>query len=314
MAPSRLKTFLADVVEGLSRPQKTLSCRWLYDDRGSCLFEAITALPEYYLSRTEVSILWTAIGEISTFVGRDAAVIEYGAGAALKTEILFGGLETPRLYVPVDIARDFLQQSVHRFSSRFPTIRVLPIAADFMYAFPLPEELPQLRRVAFFPGSTIGNLTASQAKSLLCRMRNQVGKNGVAIIGVDIKKEISCLLAAYDDKAGVTAEFNLNLIVRINRELGGNFNLDGFRHEARWNAEESAIEMHIVSQADQTVRVGDTIFSFVRGETIHTESSRKYDMQDFASLAAECGWDVAHAWTNPDRQFAVFGLRAGVAR
>ncbi len=309
----RTKTFLSDVLEGLSQPQKTLSCRWLYDDRGSQLFEAITALPEYYLSRTEVAILRSKIREIAAFVGSDAAVIEYGAGAALKTEILFGGLETPRLYVPVDIARDFLQQSVQRFSSRFPAIRVLPIAADFMHAFPLPEELPQLRRLAFFPGSTIGNLTLSQAKSLLRRMRNQVGDKGVAIIGLDLKKDISTLLAAYDDKAGVTADFNLNLIVRINRELGGDFCLMDFKHEARWNSAESAIEMHIVSQADQTVRVGDYAFSFLRGETIHTESSRKYDMQDFVGVAAECGWEVVHAWTEPDRKFAIFGLQAGVA-
>ncbi|HVI28324.1 L-histidine N(alpha)-methyltransferase [Hansschlegelia sp.] len=301
--------FRADVLDGLSASCKTLPCRWLYDDRGSELFEQITQLPEYYPTRAETGILERCAGEIASFCGERAVVIEYGAGAGIKTEILLGALANPALYVPVDIAGDFLAASAARIESRFPYLEIRPLVADFTEDFDLPADLPRLPpRIGFFPGSTIGNLAPPDVTDFLKRVRGHVGDEGRALIGVDLKKELSILLQAYDDAAGVTAEFNKNLLRRINRELGGSFDLDGFAHEARWNARNSAVEMHLVSLRRQSATAAGRRFSFALGETIHTENSRKYSVEEFGRLAGRAGWRVERVWTDPDRLFAVLGL------
>jgi dimethylhistidine N-methyltransferase len=303
--------FRADVVSGLAQQQKTLPSRWLYDDRGSELFELITGLDEYYPTRTETAILNTRALEIARFCGERAILLEYGAGAGIKTEILINALASPRLYVPIDIAGDFLNQTVTRFRRRFPNLLTKSIVADFTAEFDLPTWIPGGHtglRIAFFPGSTIGNLNAAEVAAFLKRMRLHVGEYGRAIIGVDMRKDLSILIPAYDDAAGVTAQFNLNLLRRINRELAGNFVPELFRHEARWNEEESAIEMHLVSTVKQTANVSGHRFAFEAGESIHTESSRKYDTEGFAAMALQNGWRVGHRWTDQAGLFSLFGL------
>jgi dimethylhistidine N-methyltransferase len=302
------EAFLNDVLMGLSQRQKTLPCRWLYDDRGSELFECITQLEEYYPTRTETALLTAHAPAIAEFCGEHAIVLEYGAGAGIKTEILMAALRAPRIYVPIDIAADFLEQTVERFRRSFPWLATRPIVADFTVPFTLPAWVPVGRRVAFFPGSTIGNLNALEAARFLERMRHHVGGNGRALIGVDLKKSLDILLSAYDDAAGVTAQFNLNLLRRVNRELRGNFVLDNFGHSARWNPVESAIEMHLVSRDAQTVTVAGQQFTFAAGETIHTESSRKYDIASFERMARQSGWQVRERWTDAGELFAVLGL------
>jgi L-histidine N-alpha-methyltransferase len=306
----QLEAFRADVASGLSRDQKTLPSRWFYDDRGCKIFEEITRLDEYYPTRTETAILRDKAGEIADFCGEEAVLLEYGAGAGIKTEILIDELDRPRLYVPIDIAGDFLDGTVVRMRQRFPDLETLPLVADFTSDFDIPRIVPRARRSAFFPGSTIGNLDAHETKRFLRLVRRHVGWRGAAIIGVDLEKDIATLLAAYDDREGITAAFNLNLLTRINRELGGDFSHECFAHEARWNEAESAIEMHLVSLREQVVTVDGRRFAFQAGETIHTESSRKYDVGSFVEVVGCGGWRVSAIWSDADRRFAVFGLDA----
>jgi dimethylhistidine N-methyltransferase len=274
------------------------------------LFEEITRLDEYYLTRTETAILRSHAKEMATLCGDGVVLLEYGAGAAIKSEILIDALQAPRLYAPIDIAADFLAETVDRFRDRFPDLPLRPIITDFTQDFDIPADVPARPRAAFFPGSTLGNLKPPDAAVLLRRMREHVGRGGKAIIGIDLRKEVETLIAAYDDQLGVTAEFNLNLLVRINRELKGNFALDAFAHEARWNERESAIEMHIVSLKPQTASVAESSFAFAQGETIHTETCRKFDAAGFAFAAQRCGWRVERLWSDPAQLFAVFGLSA----
>jgi dimethylhistidine N-methyltransferase len=304
------EAFRADVLAGLSQRRKTLPSRWLYDQRGSELFEDITRLDEYYLTRTETAILRRHAGEMADLLGEGVALLEYGAGAAIKTEILLDALKAPRIYAPIDIAADFLAETIARMSDRFPELPTRPIIADFTVDFEIPADVPAGRRAAFFPGSTMGKLGQTEAAALLRRMRKQVGERGKAIIGVDLRKDVQTLIAAYDDKQGVTAEFNLNLLARINRELDGDFALEAFAHEARWSERESAIEMHLVSRRPQVVSVASRSFTFAQGETIHTETCRKFEVAGFAYAAQRCGWRVATIWTDPAELFAVFGLDA----
>jgi dimethylhistidine N-methyltransferase len=301
--------FLADVLAGLSQRQKNLPCRWLYDHAGSELFEAITRLPEYYPARTESAILLANARAMAEFAGSGATLIEYGAGAGIKTETLLAALCTPQRYIPIDIAGDFLEQTVWRIRQRFPELQVEPVISDFLVDFELPAALPDGRRLAFFPGSTIGNLDVEEASAFLQRVRRHVGPGGGAIIGFDLKKDLDTMLAAYDDAQGVTAQFNLNMLARINRELGGDFELSGFRHAARWNGAESAVEMHLVSRVAQTVTIDCRTYEFEAGETIHTESSRKYSPEDVAALATANGWRVEQVWTDSRQWFGVVGLR-----
>jgi dimethylhistidine N-methyltransferase len=302
------EAFESDVVVGLGQMPKTLPSRWLYDDRGSELFEDITRLDEYYPTRIETAIMQNHSHAMAAFCGSNCTLLEYGAGAGIKTEILVSALRTPRLYVPIDIAGDFLDQTVARFRWRFPNLSTKPMVADFTASFALPNWVPPSYRVGFFPGSTIGNLDSKEAATFLQRMRRHVGVGGKAIIGVDMKKDIDVLLHAYDDREGVTADFNLNLLARINRELDGDFVLEQFRHSARWNDSESAIEMHLVSRQPQTASVSGHVFDFDAGETIHTESSRKYDVPGFTSLASANGWQVDRIWTDERNYFCIFGL------
>ena len=304
------EAFRADVLAGLAQRRKSLPSRWLYDQRGSELFEEITRLDEYYLTRTETAILRRDAEEMAALCGEGAVLLEYGAGAAIKSEILIDALKAPRMYAPIDIAADFLAQTVDRIRDRFPELPTRPIIADFTADFDLPADIPARPRAAFFPGSTLGNLAGSEAAALLRRMREHAGRRGKAIIGADLRKDVQTLIAAYDDKRGVTAEFNLNLLRRINRELGGDFAVDAFAHEARWNERESAIEMHLVSLKPQTVSVAGSSFAFAQGETIHTETCRKFDVAGFAHAAQRSGWRVDKLWSDPAKLFAVFGLSA----
>jgi dimethylhistidine N-methyltransferase len=300
--------FRGDIIDGLSRAQKRLPSCWLYDDVGSALFEEITQLPEYYPTRVETQILRDDAAGIAEFCGENVTLLEYGAGAGVKTEILIGALKNPRLYIPVDIAGDFLDQTAARFRERFPNLATRPVAADFCADFTLPDWIPLPNRVAFFPGSTIGNLDDEEVALFLCRMRTHVGPGGRAIIGVDLRKPLDVLVPAYDDAAGVTARFNLNLLTRINRELGGNFVLRNFSHAAKWNETASAIEMHLISRKAQSVTIAGYEFHFAAKESIHTETSRKYDVLHFTDMAHQSGWKVAQIWTDPHAQFALFGI------
>ncbi len=304
----QIEAFRADVLAGLSRPQKVLPSRWLYDRLGSELFEAITKLDEYYLTRTETAILKLHAREIAEFCGKETVLLEYGAGAGVKTRILLAALQAPRLYVPIDLAEDFLEETAARTRRDFPSLEIYPVIADFSADFEVPSRVPRQKRVAFFPGSTIGNLNKAETLSFLRRIRNQVGPQGGAVIGVDLMKDIPSLLAAYDDEQGVTAAFNLNLLLRINRELGADFALGKFAHEARWNDVESAVEMHLISLAEQTVTIHGRSFAFAAAETIHTESSRKYRLEDFAALAKVSGWRVGPVWADAGNPFALFAL------
>jgi dimethylhistidine N-methyltransferase len=300
--------FRSDVSSGLAQSPKSLPSRWLYDDYGCELFEAITRLDEYYQTRTETGILRAFSGDIAAFCGENVTLLEYGAGAGVKTELLIAALRNPRFYVPIDIAGDFLQHTVARFQRRFPELTTRPITADFTSSFDMPDWIPAAQRIAFFPGSTIGNLDADEVAAFLCRMRSHVGPGGRALVGVDLCKAPAILIPAYDDAAGVTARFNLNLLTRINRELGGNFILERFQHLARWDETAAAIEMHLSSTVDQTVTVSGRSFEFSGGETIHTESSRKYSVADFTQLAGRYGWGVERVWIDDKRLFGVFGL------
>lgn len=305
---SQPELFRQDVLAGLSMRRKTLPCRWLYDERGSELFEQITQLEEYYPTRVETGILRLNAGEIAGFVGKGATLIEYGAGAGLKTEILIAALEAPRLYVPVDISGDFLDQAVISLRHRFPAIGIWPIVADFTEDFEIPAGIPLKGRSAFFPGSTIGNLDHAETISFLRRVHRHVGARGTAVIGADLTRDVRTLLAAYNDGQGVTAAFNSNLLARINRELDGDFRLERFAHEARWNKGNSAVEMHLVSLENQTVAVAGQRFDFDTGESIHTETSRKYTIPFVSALVESAGWYIDEMWTDPRQSFGVFGL------
>jgi dimethylhistidine N-methyltransferase len=305
---SQPELFRQDVIAGLSQRSKSLPCRWLYDERGSELFEQITRLEEYYPTRVETGILRANVDEMAAFVGKGATIIEYGAGAGIKTEILIAALEAPRLYVPVDISGDFLDQAVISLRHRFPKIGIWPIVADFTEDFEIPAGIPLKGRSAFFPGSTIGNLDYAETVSFLRRVRRHVGAKGTAVIGADLTKDIRILLAAYNDRQGVTAAFNLNVLARINRELDGDFNLERFAHEVRWNRIHSAVEMHLVSLEAQSVVVDGQSFDFEVGESIHTETSRKYAVKTLSAIVESAGWYIEEMWTDPRQSFGVFGL------
>jgi len=307
-AAAQRAAFREDVLAGLAARPKTVPSRWFYDDRGSELFERITGLPEYYLTRTEHGILNAHAHEMAGFAGPGAVVVEYGAGAGLKIEILLAALEKPAAYVPIDVAGNFLAASARRIAGRFPGLALRPVVADFTARFDLPDDLPAGRRTGFFPGSTIGNLDEATARAFLAQAARHAGPGGRMILGADRAKSPDVLTAAYDDAAGVTAAFNRNLLVRINRELDGDFDPESFAHEARWNAARTTIEMHLVSRRAQRVRVAGQVFDFAAGESIHTEDSRKYTLAALERLAGGAGWRVAQLWQDAEGLFAVLGL------
>ena len=303
--------FRASVVEGLSAPQKTLPCKFLYDRRGSQIFDDICDLPEYYPTRTERRILERHARDIAALVGPEARLVEFGSGAGMKIRLLLKALDRPAAYLPVDISREHLIAANTDLARTFPDLCIAPVCADYTAPFALPD-LPGIAHKAtagFFPGSTIGNFTRDEAVSFLAGARDLLGRGAVMIVGADLVKDTGILRAAYDDAAGVTAAFNLNLLRRINRELGGTFQLAHFRHEARWNAALERIEMHLVSLRGQEVMVGGRRFGFDKDETIHTESSHKYRLETFRALAAEAGYEPLEVWTDDQQLFSVHALR-----
>ncbi len=296
----------AQVIEGLSKSQKTLPTAFLYDEAGSDLFHQITELPEYYPTRTELSIMDQHLPAMAEAVGPEAMVIEYGSGTGLKTRRLLGALDRPVAYVPVEISREFLMTSAEALHAEFPDIEVLPVCADFTLPFEVPlAQTRARRRVLYFPGSTIGNFYRDFAIRLLRQMHTEVGKGGGALLGVDLKKDVDVLEAAYNDSAGVTAKFNLNLLERANRELGCDFDLSAFRHRAVWNETRGAIEMRLYARRPTAVTVGDKRFTFDRDEWIHTEDSHKYGLDEFAAMASKSGFDVKTVWTDAEQLFSV---------
>jgi L-histidine N-alpha-methyltransferase len=296
--------FLEDVISGLSRPQKSLPPKYFYDDAGSRLFERICRLPEYYLTRAELSLTRKNIASIARFAGRGCELIEYGSGESLKTRLLIRAL-CPAAYLPVDISQAALRGAAERLSREFPWLEIEPVNGDFSR----PIELPRARapRVVYFPGSTIGNLTPEEAHAFLSMTRGQAAR---MLVGVDLRKDANVLHAAYNDSRRVTAAFNLNLIARINRELGADFDLARFAHYAFYNAAAGRIEMHLISLARQTVSIGRHRFAFEAGESIHTENSYKYSVEGFRALAERAGYAAEKTWTDGKRLFALHGLKA----
>jgi dimethylhistidine N-methyltransferase len=301
--------FAGDVIDDLSQHPKRLSPKYFYDATGSELFEQITLLPEYYPTRTELGILRDRAGEIAAIIPDGAALVEFGAGATTKVRLLLGQCAFGA-YVPVDISGDFLKAQADALRKDFPALSVYPVAADFTAPFALPDAVKAMPKVGFFPGSTLGNFEPHEACAFLRSAREILGKDARMVIGVDLEKDERVLYDAYNDAAGVTARFNLNVMVRINRELGGNFDTNAFMHRAIYNRDRHRIEMHLIAKKAQTVRVLGRSFSFRAGETIHTESSYKYSLARFKALAQGSGWTPRESWTDPAGMFSVHALVA----
>ncbi|HEX6604772.1 MAG TPA: L-histidine N(alpha)-methyltransferase [Sphingomicrobium sp.] len=296
--------FRDDVIAGLSAPIPAVPARWLYDRRGSELFDAITRLPSYYPTRTETALLREIMPEVARLVPKGAAVVEFGAGSAAKTPILLEAIR-PAAYVPVDISGDYLNGSAAGLQRDFPSIEVLPVIADFARPFALPGGIDQLPRLGFFPGSTIGNFVPWSGTDLLRQFRALLGVGARLLIGMDRVKAVKRLLAAYDDPEGITAEFNRNLLVRINRELAGDIPVEAFRHEARWNEILSRVEMHLVARSNVDFAISGRRFHFADGASIHTENSHKYGERGARLMLLAGGWTPAAEWTDPAGDFAV---------
>ena len=306
--------FFMDVVAGLSQSQKTLPCKYFYDELGSQLFEKICELDEYYVTRTELQLLNQVVNDIATHIGPDAAIIEPGSGAGQKIRLLLDSLDSPRSYIPVEISKEILIRSVEELSASFPTINMRPIAGDFSNVFSNPHYLdheqlnfrPAHKKVVFFPGSTIGNFETQEAIAFLKKLANSVGKGGGLLIGVDLIKDREILLDAYNDQQGITADFNKNLLRRINQELKADFDLAQFAHRSTYNEAKDRIEMHSISEQQQTINIDKHQFTFAVQETIHTENSHKYSLQSFAALASKAGFNLINVWTDDNQWFGIF--------
>jgi dimethylhistidine N-methyltransferase len=296
-----------DTLEGLTRRPRALPCKYFYDDHGSWLFDQICTLPEYYPTRTELAISRQYAAEMATACGPNTLLVELGSGSSTKTRVLLDHLREPAAYVPVDIARDFLRESAGALARAYPRLPVLPVCADFTQPFTIPaDRLPAARRtVVYFPGSTIGNFTAPEATTLLRNIADLIGARGGLLIGVDLRKDPAVLEAAYNDARGVTAAFNLNLLTRINRELGADFPPDGFRHRAIYDRDAGRIEMQLICARDLTVHIDAHRFSFTAGEVLRTEYSHKYSLESFAGLATAAGLTVRQVWSDRDQLFSV---------
>jgi L-histidine N-alpha-methyltransferase len=305
--------FRADVIAGFARLPRAIPARWFYDRRGSELFEAITELPEYYPTRTERGILETACPEVAEIAGMGRAVVEFGSGSSIKTPILLRNV-APDAYVPIDISGDFLRESSRALSAQFPDLLILPFEADFMKPMVLPKAIADVPKLGFFPGSTIGNMIPLMAVDLLRAMRASLGIGSMLLVGMDRIKDEQVLVDAYDDAAGVTAAFNMNLLERINRELGGTIPLDAFRHRAIWNDDRARIEMHLETLRDVSFTIDGRPFSIAAGETIHTENSHKYGARDARILLRSGGWTPIAEWTDPDGLFALYLAEAQAER
>jgi dimethylhistidine N-methyltransferase len=305
-APDRLE-FLDQVVAGLSRHPRTLPCKFFYNAHGARLFQNICELPEYYITRTEMQILRLRGAEIAAKLGPSIELIGLGTGAGTKTQILLEELDHPAAYVPIDISKEQLEKSTARFHHRFPNLAILPICADYLEPFELPLPRPiSARSIIYFPGSTIGNFEPVAATDFLRRLAELAGQDGGLVIGVDLRKDPRIIERAYNDRAGVTAQFNLNLLARANQELGADFVLKNWRHEAVYNANEGRIEMYLISEIQQVVHVGDRVFAFDRGEKILTEHSYKHTPEGFIGLAHNAGFAFEKLWTDDAQLFGVF--------
>jgi dimethylhistidine N-methyltransferase len=299
--------FLRETIAGLASNPRTLPCKFFYDERGAQLFQQICELPEYYITRTELGILRLHGAEMAKALGEQIELIGLGTGAGTKTRILLEELKEPAVYIPIDISREQLQNSTTRFREIFPRLEILPVCADYLEHFELPlPRKPSSRSVVYFPGSTIGNFEPRAAIDFLRRMVEFCGEGGGLLIGVDLDKDRDIIEAAYNDSQGVTAEFNLNLLSRINRELGADFDVTNWRHRAIYNASEGRIEMYLISEIGQTVHIEDRQFHFGAGEKIVTEFSYKHTPEGFSALAREAGFDFEAMWTDEARLFGVF--------
>jgi dimethylhistidine N-methyltransferase len=307
--PTQTDTFLADVLAGLRRPQKHLPAKYFYDAPGSWLFDRITELDEYYLTRTELRIMRRDAERMAARCGPRCLLVELGAGSLVKVRLLLDRLHRPAGYVPVDVSGNHLQAAAEALVRDYPNLAVLPVCADFTQDFPLPD-VAATRRVVYFPGSTIGNFDPAEVDTLLGRIARLVGRSGGLLLGVDLQKDPRVIEAAYNDRQGVTAAFNRNLLARINRELAADFDLDAFRHRAFYNRAQSRIEMHLVSLSDQRVRIGDAEFRFRAGETIHTENSYKYNLAELNHRATQSGLRMDDVWTDERDYFAVLYFAA----
>lgn len=303
---SSIEGFRADVLLGLANVPKTIPSKYLYDRAGSALFDRITQLPEYYPCRSELALLRDARDDLARVVPPHAHIIEYGAGSLLKVRLLLDALRAPATYVPLDISSDWLIAAGKQLASDYPSLRVRPVTADFSRPCEIP--LPPGPRIAFFPGSTIGNFVPDDAHVFLERVRSQLGHGGGLVIGVDLKKDPDILWRAYNDEAGVTAAFNRNVLTRVNREIGAGFDCRLFRHYAPYNANEGRVEMHLVTDCTQAVHVGGRLFCFREGESIHTENSYKYTIDEFRTLARGAGFLPSEVWS--DGLFSVHYLKA----
>jgi len=297
---------LAALIEGLSQPQKAVSPKYLYDETGSQLFDKITALPEYYLTDAELEIMRERVDEMAALIGEQASLIEFGSGSSLKTRILLEHLDDLAAYVPVDISEDHLLSSATKIRGEFPSLDVRPVAADFTRQFDLPTPtIMPVKNVVYFPGSTIGNFEHGAAMELLRVMHGEAGEGGALLIGVDLQKDPEIIDAAYNDSAGVTAEFNINMLRHLNNEFDANFDIDAFEHRAEYDEDEGRVVIELVSQEDQSFELGDTEFDIADGETILTEYSHKYTIEGFARMAEDAGFEVAKVWTDADELFSV---------
>lgn len=303
--------FLAEVLAGLNSKPKTLPCKYFYDAEGAKLFEQICTVDEYYPTRTELSIMRQHGAAIAEAIGPAARVVEYGSGEGIKTRLLLSALENPAAYVPIDISLAQLRDAASKLQQDFPQLEVLPLCADYQADIQLPKPAaPCKQTVVYFPGSTLGNFEREAAQAFLQRLAKVAtsqGRGGV-LLGVDLVKDPSVLEAAYADAAGITAAFNLNLLKRINRELGANFQLEQFQHEARWNAELAAIEMHLVSQQAQQLQLAGQVIEFAAGESLLTEYSHKYQLANIASMAKQAGLSIKEQWLDEQGYFAVLWL------
>jgi dimethylhistidine N-methyltransferase len=302
--------FATEVLAGLGRPQKSVSCKFFYDERGSDLFDQICQLPEYYPTRTELAVMSRYAGQIADAVGPNPVVIEYGSGSSNKTRVLLDGLESVAGYVPIDISRGHLLRSSRELARHYPGLAVTPVCADYTTAFNLPPETPVDNRLAYFPGSTIGNFEPCAAVGFLQSIRKTCGSASRLLIGVDLKKDPNRLHAAYNDSRGITAQFNLNLLRRINSELDGTFDLSAFAHYAPYVPSAGRMEMHLVSLRDQSAAVAGRSVKFAEGETIHTECCCKYTPAEFTDLAGRAGYVRERIWTDAGNLFSVQLYRA----
>lgn len=308
------QAFREDILAGLSGDPKWVSCKYLYDKRGSELFDQICQTPEYYVTRTELAIMRQHAGQMAAQLGPGVALVEYGSGSSLKTRLLLDHLEKPACYVPVDVSGQHLQESCAMLAADYPDLAVLPVTADFTQPFELPAACDAAERaVVYFPGSTIGNLTHEESCQLLAGTRDLCGEGGEMLLGMDLQKDPAVIHAAYNDAQGVTAEFNLNLLRRINRELDGNFDVQAFRFEAAYNARRGRVESALVSQRDQRVTIDGREFEFTAGEPIRTEYSHKYTIPQFERLALEAGFTLQQVWTDAQQYFAVVLLTSARA-